>query len=155
MAMKFLAFHNQLVADLAPDNQNDNFVSFDIIQGPQITCPQLELGQGIGTQPLDRFRGRRGLVLQPGQDGRLQDSLFASRQRPELPVGVFRDGDLERHSTVSASSTLLPAARGFRLTPRVDLGLQTCENGFRKLMFFLAPVRPGVDAKLSSSQSPC
>jgi hypothetical protein len=39
MAMKLLTFHNQRIADLSPDDQDDNFVSFDIIQGSQVTCP--------------------------------------------------------------------------------------------------------------------
>jgi hypothetical protein len=66
MAMELLALHNQFVADFPPDDQDDNFVPFDIIQGPQVSRPQLELGQRIGAQALDRFRGRHGLVLEPG-----------------------------------------------------------------------------------------
>jgi hypothetical protein len=65
MAMELLPFHNQFVADLSPDNQNDNFVSFHIIQRTQITCPKLELGQRIGTQSLDRVCGNPGLVFKP------------------------------------------------------------------------------------------
>jgi hypothetical protein len=37
--MELLAFHNEFVADLAPDDQEDNFVSFDIIQRTQVSCP--------------------------------------------------------------------------------------------------------------------
>jgi hypothetical protein len=81
MAMKLLPFHDQLVADLSPDDQDDNFVSFDIVQGAQVTCPKLELRQRIGSQALDRFRGRCRLVLQAGQDRRLQDSLVPNGQR--------------------------------------------------------------------------
>jgi hypothetical protein len=49
MAMKFLAFHDQHVAHLSADDQNDDLFSLDIIQRSQVTCPQLELSQGIGT----------------------------------------------------------------------------------------------------------
>jgi hypothetical protein len=80
MAMELLAFHNQFVADLAPDNQDNNLVSFHIVQGTQVSCPQLELGQRVGAQPFTRPGGRRGMLFEPGQDGRFQDSLVADRQ---------------------------------------------------------------------------
>ena len=70
MAMELLAFHNEFVADFSSDNQDEDFVSFDIIQDTQVRCPQLKLRQRIWTQPLDRFRGRCRLVFQPGEDGR-------------------------------------------------------------------------------------
>jgi hypothetical protein len=47
MAMKLLAFHDQLVPDLSPDDQDDDFVSFNIIQDTQAARPEFELGQGI------------------------------------------------------------------------------------------------------------
>jgi hypothetical protein len=75
MAMKILAFHNQLVAFIPPNDQDDNFVAFDIIQGTQVARTKLELDQRIRTQALDRFRGCRGLVFQPGQNSRFQHSL--------------------------------------------------------------------------------
>src|SRR5688572_7183811 len=63
MAMKLLAFHNQFVADLPTDDENNDLVTPDIIQGTQVSCPQFELNQGIGSQSLDRFRRCRGLVF--------------------------------------------------------------------------------------------
>jgi hypothetical protein len=39
MAMKLLAFYFEFVADFLPDDQDHNFVSLDIIQGTQVTCP--------------------------------------------------------------------------------------------------------------------
>jgi hypothetical protein len=41
MAMKLLAFHNKFVANFPPDDQHDNFLSFDIIQGTQVSRAQL------------------------------------------------------------------------------------------------------------------
>jgi hypothetical protein len=70
MAMELLAFHDQLVTDFSPDDQDDNFVSFDIIQGTQLAYPKLKVDQRIWAQPLDRLRRRRGLVFQSGQHGR-------------------------------------------------------------------------------------
>jgi hypothetical protein len=55
MAMKLLAFHDQLVADFTADDQNDNFVAFDIVQQSQVPSPQLKFGEGIGTQSFDCF----------------------------------------------------------------------------------------------------
>jgi hypothetical protein len=103
MAMKFLTFHDESAADFAPDNQDDNLVSLDIIQGTQLAYPQFKLGERVGAQALDGFRGRRGLVLQPGQDRGFQDPLFAHRQRPELPGRLIRDGDAESHAIASAA----------------------------------------------------
>jgi hypothetical protein len=101
MAMKLLSFHNEFITGLAPDEQDDNFVSFDIIQDTPVSSPQLELSERIGAQALDRFRGRRKLMLQPRQDCRFQDSLFTCGQRSKLPISVLRDGNLERHGSAS------------------------------------------------------
>jgi hypothetical protein len=98
MAMKFLTFHNQLVADFSPDDQDDDFISFDIIQGTQVARAKLELGQRIGAQTFNRPRGCRGLVLQPAQDRCFQDPLLAHRQGPKLPVRVLCDRNLEGHA---------------------------------------------------------
>jgi hypothetical protein len=105
MAMELLTFHDQLIADFSPDDQEDNFVFLDIIQATQVTCPKLELGQRIRTRALDRLRGRRGLVLQPGHDCRFQDSLVTDRQRSQLPFGFIGDRNPERHDTDSGSLT--------------------------------------------------
>jgi hypothetical protein len=80
MAMELLAFHDQLVAFFSPDDQDNHFVSFDILQGTKVTCPKLKLGESIGTQPLERLCRRRRLMLQTGQDCRFQDSLLTCRQ---------------------------------------------------------------------------
>jgi hypothetical protein len=104
MAMKLLTFHNQLVAFLPPDDQDDNFVTFDIIQDTQVSRPKFELGQRVRTQALDRFRGRRGLVLQPGQNSRFQDSLIPRRQAPELSLRVVGDRNLESHGGASTQT---------------------------------------------------
>jgi hypothetical protein len=74
MAMKFLSFHNQFIAGFPPDDQNDDLIAFDIIQGTRVSDSQLKLRQGIGAQALDRFRRRRGLLLQTGQDGCLKNT---------------------------------------------------------------------------------
>jgi hypothetical protein len=114
MAMKLLAFHYEFVADFLADDQNHNLVSLDIIQGTQVSCAQFKLSERIGTQALDRFRGRRGLLQEAGLDSRFQDPLLAYWQRPELPVGVLRDGNFERHAAVSAYQTAFQV----RLPPR-------------------------------------
>jgi hypothetical protein len=63
MAMKLLAFDNEFVPHLAPGDQQDNFLTLDIIQDAQLANPKLEFGQRIGRQTFDRFRGRCGLLL--------------------------------------------------------------------------------------------
>src|ERR1700736_5797700 len=68
MAMEFLTFHNQFVSDFSPDDQDDDFVPFNIIEGTQVSCPQFKLGQGIGPHWLDRFRRSHRLVLEPSPD---------------------------------------------------------------------------------------
>jgi hypothetical protein len=97
MTIEFLAFHDQFVSNFAAYEEHDDFAFFDIIQGTQISCTQFEICKKIGAQAFDRFRGRRGLVHEAGLDSRFQNSLRAYWQRPELPVGVFRYGDLEGH----------------------------------------------------------
>jgi hypothetical protein len=108
MAMELLAFHDQFVADFPPDDQDDNFLSLDIIQGTQVTRPKLELDQRVGPQTLDGFCERRRLVLQPGQDSRFQDALVTNRQRSKLPLGILGDGNLERHGRISHKAQLCP-----------------------------------------------
>jgi hypothetical protein len=103
MAMELLSFDDQLVACLATHEEDDDFSFIDIIQDPQVSDTQLEVRERIGPQAFDRPRGRRGLVQESGPDSSLEDPLFTHGQRPELPVGVLRDGELEGHRTRSAS----------------------------------------------------
>jgi hypothetical protein len=91
MGMEFLIFDNESVAHLAAHDQDDDLFSFDILQGTQVACPELKLGERIGPQTLDRFRWRRRLVLEPGLDCRFQDSLLTHWQRPKLPVSLLGD----------------------------------------------------------------
>src|SRR2546426_748915 len=99
MAMEFLAFHDQLVADLTAYEQNDNLVLLDIIQGTQVSRPQFEIGKKIGTQTLDGLRRLRRFVFQPRLDRRFQDSLLTDRQPSQLPVSILGNRDLEGHGT--------------------------------------------------------
>jgi len=78
--MKLLTFHNQLVAYFAAHDEHNHFVFLDIIQGTQVPCPEFELGECIRSQPFDRSRGRRGLVLEPRQYSRFQVPLVTYRQ---------------------------------------------------------------------------
>jgi hypothetical protein len=64
--MKLLSLDNQFVADFSPHNQDYNLVSLHMIQGPQVSRAQLELGQRIGAQPFDCLRRRGWLVLETG-----------------------------------------------------------------------------------------
>jgi hypothetical protein len=91
MAMKLLSFHNQLVADLSPYEQDYHHVALDIIQATQVSCAQFELGQRIGPQPFDRFRGDRGLMPQASQDRCLQASLVSRGQGADSGRGVYRE----------------------------------------------------------------
>jgi hypothetical protein len=70
MATELFSFHNQFVADFSPHDEYDNLVSFDIIQGSQISRTQFKFGQRIGSQSFDSLRRCLGLLLKPGQDGR-------------------------------------------------------------------------------------
>jgi hypothetical protein len=101
MAMELLPFHNQFVAHFAADDQNDDLVRLDIIQGSQVTCPQLEVSERIRTQSLDRFRWLRGLVLQSGLNRCFQDALLTRWQRSVLTIGILGDRDAKRHEAPS------------------------------------------------------
>jgi hypothetical protein len=59
------------VANLAADDQDDNFVSFNIIQGAQVAYPQLEVSERIGTQS----RGAIQRFLPAGRSGRCQQDV--------------------------------------------------------------------------------
>jgi hypothetical protein len=74
MAMELLSFHDQLVAVLASDNQDDDFIALDIIKGTQVSRPQLKFGERIRTQAFDCICSDRGLLLEPGHDRRFQVS---------------------------------------------------------------------------------
>jgi hypothetical protein len=63
MAMEFLPFDNQFVTGLAPHRNDDYLILLDIIQGPEVSCAKLKLGEGVRAQAFDCFRGRGGLVL--------------------------------------------------------------------------------------------
>jgi hypothetical protein len=57
MAMEFLPFDKQLVPELASNDQNDDLITHNIVQGTQVFCSQFELCEGIGAQAFDGFRG--------------------------------------------------------------------------------------------------
>jgi hypothetical protein len=80
MGMKLLAFHNQLITNLTTHDEDDNFISFHILQDAQVSCPQFELGQWIRPQLLDRLRGIRRQVLEAGQNGSFKDPLLTRGQ---------------------------------------------------------------------------
>src|SRR5690349_17759676 len=101
MAMELLAFHNQLVANLAADREDDNLIVLNIIQDSEVSRAKLILRERIRPQSFDRFRGAVGLVLLPSKNSGFQDSLFTRKQRPKLPFRVLCDRDLERHGAVS------------------------------------------------------
>jgi len=75
--MEFLPFHYQLVSHLAPENQNNDRVVFNIVEGAKVARTQFEFCKRIGAQAFDRLRNDRGLMLKPGQDCCFEDSLFA------------------------------------------------------------------------------
>jgi hypothetical protein len=97
MGIEFLAFDNQIVTALTSHNQDDDFVSLNIIQHSQVPRPQLVMGERIWPQALDGLCGRGGLVLQARLDRRFEDSLLSRRQRSQLPFSILSDRDLERH----------------------------------------------------------
>jgi hypothetical protein len=43
MAMKLLTFHNQFIAGFPSNDQNNNLVTFNIIQDAQVSDAQLKL----------------------------------------------------------------------------------------------------------------
>jgi len=53
--MEFLTLNNQLVAHLAPDQKQDNFIILNIIQHADVADAQLVLGKRIGSQAFDRL----------------------------------------------------------------------------------------------------
>jgi hypothetical protein len=72
MAMKLLTFHDQRVADLSTDDDDDDFVILDIIQRTQVSDTQFELGQRIRPQSLDSVRDKGRLVLKSSNYSRFR-----------------------------------------------------------------------------------
>jgi hypothetical protein len=95
--MKLLVSDAQCVADLPPDDQEDDFLAFDIVQNPEVANSQFELSEEIGSKPLDGpGRGSR-LVDETGGDRIFQIPPLASRQGTELLLGLPRDRYLKGH----------------------------------------------------------
>ena len=82
MSMEFFASHDQFVADLPSDDQQDDLgvVPIDIIQHSKVLNTQLKLRQRIRPEATDRLRGDRRLVTQSSRDCRLNDALFTSQR---------------------------------------------------------------------------
>jgi hypothetical protein len=127
MAMEFLAFNDQFVSCLAIDDQDDDLFAFDIVQCTQIARAQLEFRKRIGSQAFDRSRGRRGIVLEPRKNGRLENPLLSRRQRSELPIRVVRDVDFVTQEGTSQVQNP-PAASAYRESPlqHLVLDLRCC-----------------------------
>jgi hypothetical protein len=104
--MKLLASHDQRVADLPADDQEDHLLAFDIVQDAKIPCSQFEFGQGIGSQPLDGLRWDRRLIHEAHGDGGLQCPTFAGGQSPKLFLGLPRDCDPEGHRRLQSTASI-------------------------------------------------
>jgi hypothetical protein len=88
--MELLVSDDELVANLAPDHQQNHFLSINIIQHPQVLDSQFKLGKGVGTQPLDRLRRGGWSILEFRENRHLHDPLFPSRKAPQLRLGICR-----------------------------------------------------------------
>jgi hypothetical protein len=58
MAMKILPFNDELIVNLAAD---DDFRTFHIVKYPEVSHPQLEASQGVRSHALDCTARRDGL----------------------------------------------------------------------------------------------
>jgi hypothetical protein len=47
MATEFLAFHNEFIANLAADRDDDYLFLLDIIQGSEVSCAKLKLRERV------------------------------------------------------------------------------------------------------------
>jgi hypothetical protein len=104
--MKFFASHDQFVADLPSDDQQDDLgvVPIHIVQHSKILHTQLKLRQRIRPEATDRFRGDRRLVAQSSRDGSLNDALFTSQKGSQLCVRFVGNGNVKRHPKASRKS---------------------------------------------------
>jgi hypothetical protein len=59
MAMEFLSFHDQLIAGLSADEEQQNLVFMNIIQDTKVARAQLKFGKQIRPQLLDCLGWRR------------------------------------------------------------------------------------------------
>jgi hypothetical protein len=80
--MEFLSFHDQPVADLPADYQNNHFhvLFLYIVQDTEIAKPKFEAGHRIGAKPFHCFGRHRGSIRKPAKDTRLNDPLLAGGQ---------------------------------------------------------------------------
>jgi hypothetical protein len=95
--MKLLSFDYQFVANLAAHNEDDDFVAFNIIQRAKVSRPKFEFGKRVRPKPFDGSCRRIRVVLQAGQYGCFQDSLFACGQGLKLSLPLLRDRNLVCH----------------------------------------------------------
>ena len=99
MSMKFFASHDQFVADLPSDDQQDHLrvVPIDIIQHPKVLNTQFKLRQRIWPQATDRLRRDWRLVTQSSGDCRFNDALFTSQECLQLCVRFVGNRNMKRH----------------------------------------------------------
>ncbi|MGZ3380244.1 MAG: hypothetical protein ACXWPK_02145 [Isosphaeraceae bacterium] len=81
MPMELLVSNNQGIANLAADDEKDDFGRFDvyIIQDPKVANAEFEFRQRIGAQPLDGSCRLGRVVSEPSKNRRLQDTLLPHR----------------------------------------------------------------------------
>jgi hypothetical protein len=95
--MEFLSRDDQFVADLPADDQEDHLFALDIIEHAEGARAKVELGHGVGSEPLDRLGGRRRLIAEPGKDRGLQGPPLVYGQGSQLLFGLVSDRDSEGH----------------------------------------------------------
>jgi hypothetical protein len=120
--MELLPGDDTPVTDLPPDDQNNDFFPFHIVQDSEIACAEFVLREWVRPQLLDGLGQRRRLVFEARGDGRFEDPLIPDRQLLEVPLSIFGDRDAERHRSPPSAPTgknrarsALPGTPGPRL----------------------------------------
>jgi hypothetical protein len=95
--MELLPGNHQLVAGFPPHDEEDDFFALNIIQDPERTDAELELGQRIRPQALDGTRLGRRLMQETRRYGSLHSPLVPNGQSSEVPVRLLGDHEPKRH----------------------------------------------------------
>jgi hypothetical protein len=91
--MELLAFDDEGIADLAPDDYNRHFAAprIHLVEDAKVTEPKLVLGKRVGAKRLDGPAERYRLIAEARGHPVADDPLLPDRQVQKLALGLLSD----------------------------------------------------------------
>jgi hypothetical protein len=119
MLMELLAPDDQGVADLPPDDQEDDLLALDIIQDAEVARPQLKSATGSGRSRLIALVGVVGRSRSRARMAASRGPPFAGHPRWAIPEEIERETAVVRARYDDPTPRMFPVAATMLMPERL------------------------------------